>query len=81
MVLLNDGDVRKPFEISNAGRRDGLSWVRVRPRGAEGDFCQSLFGFSGDEPKQMILEDKLGQVETLTFSRSQRNAPVAAAEV
>jgi outer membrane lipoprotein-sorting protein len=29
----------------------------------------------------MILEDKLGQVSTLTFSRSQRNAPVTSAEV
>ena len=61
--------------------KDGLAWLRVKPRGAEADFRQAVLGFAGGELQQMILEDKLGQAATLTFSRSQRNAPVTDAEV
>ncbi|MGC1460255.1 MAG: outer membrane lipoprotein chaperone LolA [Steroidobacteraceae bacterium] len=82
MMLLSGGAaVRKAFAISDAGTRDGLSWLRVKPRAAEADFRQAVLGFAGGELKQMILEDKLGQQATLTFSRSQRNAPVTVAEV
>lgn len=81
MLLSGGADVRKAFEISDAGEKDGLSWLRVKPRGGEADFRQAVLGFAGAELKQMILEDKLGQEATLTFSRSQRNAPVTTAEV
>jgi outer membrane lipoprotein carrier protein len=82
MMLLSGGaEVRKAFAISDAGTKDGLAWVRVKPLAAEADFRQAVLGFAGGELKQMILEDKLGQQATLNFSRSQRNAPVAEAEV
>ena len=81
MLLSGGAAVRKAFVISDAGSKDGLSWVRVQPRGAEADFRQAVLGFAGGELRQMILEDKLGQVATLVFSRSQRNAPVTPAEV
>jgi outer membrane lipoprotein carrier protein len=81
MLLSGGAEVRKAFAISDAGAKDGLSWLRVKPRAAEADFRQAVLGFAGGELKQMILEDKLGQQATLTFSRSQRNAPVTEAEV
>jgi chaperone LolA len=81
MLLSGGADVRKAFEISDAGTKDGLMWLRIKPRGADADFRQAVLGFSAGELRQMILEDKLGQVSTLTFSRSQRNAPVTDAEV
>jgi outer membrane lipoprotein carrier protein len=81
MPLSSSAEVSKAFEIGDAGLKDGLFCVRVRPRGAEGDFRQAVLGFSGGELRQMILGDEHGQVERLTFSRPQRNAPVAAAEV
>jgi outer membrane lipoprotein carrier protein len=81
MLLSGGAEVRQAFEISDAGRKDGLSWLRVRPQGSDADFRQAVLGFAGAELRQMILEDKLGQQATLTFSRSQRNAPVTLAEV
>jgi outer membrane lipoprotein carrier protein len=81
MLLSGGADVRKEFEITDAGSKDGLAWLRIKPRGADADFRQAVLGFAGDELRQMILEDKLGQQSTLTFSRSQRNAPVTSAEV
>ncbi len=82
MMLLSGGaEVRKAFEIGDAGTKDGLAWLRVKPRAAEADFRQAVLGFAEGELKQMILEDKLGELATLTFTRSQRNAPVTQAEV
>jgi outer membrane lipoprotein carrier protein len=81
MLLSGGSEVRKAFEISDAGQKDGLSWLRVKPRASDADFRQAVLGFAGAELRQMILEDKLGQQATLTFSRSQRNAPVTVAEV
>jgi outer membrane lipoprotein carrier protein len=81
MLLSGGAEVRQAFEISDAGQKDGLAWLRVKPRGSDADFRQALLGFAGAELRQMILEDKLGQEATLTFSRSQRNAAVTAAEV
>jgi outer membrane lipoprotein carrier protein len=81
MLLSGGAEVRKSFEISDAGSKDGLTWLRVKPRGAEADFRQAVLGFAGGELQQMLLEDKLGQQSTLVFSRSQRNAPVSSADV
>jgi outer membrane lipoprotein carrier protein len=81
MLLSGGAEVRSAFEISDAGAKEGLSWVRVKPRSKDADFRQAVLGFAGGELKQMILEDKLGQDATLVFSRSERNAPVAVAEV
>jgi len=64
-----------------AGQKDGLSWLRIKPRGSEADFARPCWGLRALKLRQMILEDKLGQEATLTFSRSQRNASVTAAEV
>lgn len=81
MLLSGGAEVRKAFEISDAGSKDGLAWMKVKPRAAEADFREAVLGFAGGELKQMILEDKLGQRATLTFTRSQRNAPVAQSDV
>ena len=80
MLLSGVADLRKSFSIAPAGPRAGLEWVLVEPRDAEADFSSALFGFSGRELKRMILEDKLGQTTTVSFSRIERNAPVAPGE-
>jgi outer membrane lipoprotein carrier protein len=81
MLLSGGADVRKAFEITDAGSKEGLAWLRIKPHGSDADFRQAVLGFAGGELQQMILEDKLGQQSTLTFSHSQRNAPVTSAEV
>ena len=81
MLLSGGAEVRKAFEITEDPKKDGLSWVRVKPLASDADFRQAVLGFGDGELRQMILEDKLGQDATLVFSRSQRNAPVSTAEV
>jgi outer membrane lipoprotein carrier protein len=81
MLLSGGAEVRKAFEISDAGTKEGLAWLRVKPLAGDADFRQAVLGFAGGELRQMVLEDKLGHVATLNFDRSQRNAPVSVAEV
>jgi outer membrane lipoprotein carrier protein len=86
MLLSGTVDVRKNFTVSPAGKRDGLEWVLVEPRGAQADFRRALFGFDAgakgsEELKKLILDDKLGQTATIVFQKVERNGPVAADEV
>jgi outer membrane lipoprotein carrier protein len=81
MLLSGAVDVRKSFNISGVGPREGLDWVLVEPNGAEADFRSALFGFEHGNLKRMILEDKLDQTATIVFQKIERNGPVSAAEV
>lgn len=69
------------FEVSAAGRSDGLDWVRVVPKAPDADFKEARLGFSGRLLRRMVLDDKLGETATLVFEHAERNAPVAASEV
>lgn len=80
-LLSGAGDVRAMFTVSAAGKRDGLDWVKVVPKQSEADFREAQLGFTRGELKRMVLKDKLGQTVRLDFETSERNPPVADAEV
>ena len=78
MLLSGTVDVRAHFTERSAGRREGLEWVYVEPRqAAAADFRSALFGFRNGTLEQMILEDTLGQVATITFEHIEINVPLA----
>lgn len=76
MLLSGVADLRSRFNITPAGKRDGLEWVLVEPHGSDADFRRALFGFQGAELRKMILDDKLGQTATVTFQKIERNVPI-----
>ncbi len=82
-LLSGDGNFHDVFRVASAGKRDGLTWVKVTPKGADADFREVQIGFvgNGTELKRMVLKDKLGQTVRLDFSTSVRNQPVADDEV
>ena len=80
-LLSGDGNVREWFNISAAGRRDGLDWVKAMPRQGDADIREAQLGFEKAELRRMVLKDKLGQTVRLEFSRSERNPTVAEADV
>lgn len=80
MLLSGTVDVRKNFNVTAAGQREGLDWVLVEPHGVDADFRDALFGFANGDLKRMILEDKLGQTATIMFDHIERNVPVSAQE-
>lgn len=80
-LLSGDGNVREWFAVKPDGRKDGMDWVLVIPKEADADFREARMGFGNGELKRMVLKDKLGQTVRLDFYSSERNPPVAEAEV
>jgi len=80
-LLSGDGNIRELFTVAPAGKKDGFDWVLVTPRESDADFREAQLAFQRDELKRMVLKDKLGQTVRLDFTNSERNAPVAEAEM
>lgn len=80
-LLSGDGNIREYFTVAPAGRKDGFDWVLVTPKQGDADFREARLAFGQSELKRMVLKDKLGQTVRLDFFASERNAPVAEAEV
>ena len=73
MLLTGEGDLNAEFTISDGGSAQGLTWSRLVPRGADGDFRELRLGFAGSELRRMTLLDRLGQTTELEFSHIERN--------
>jgi outer membrane lipoprotein carrier protein len=80
-LLSGDGNIRELFTVAPAGRKDGLDWVLVTPKESDADFREARLAFGNSELRRMVLKDKLGQTVRLDFHASERNPPVAEAEV
>ncbi len=80
-LLSGEGNIRELFTVAPAGKKDGFDWVVVTPRQSDADFREARLGFGMSELKRMVLKDKLGQTVRLEFFKSERNPPVAEAEV
>jgi outer membrane lipoprotein carrier protein len=80
-LLSGEGNIRELFTVSSAGRKDGLDWVLVTPKENDADFREARLAFGKSDLKRMVLKDKLGQTVRLDFETSERNPPVADAEV
>jgi outer membrane lipoprotein carrier protein len=80
-LLSGDGNIRDLFTVAPAGKKDGFDWVLVTPKQADADFREARLGFGMSQLKRMVLKDKLGQTVRLDFAASERNPPVAEAEM
>ena len=75
-LLAGSSDVAKAFELSDAGRRDGLEWLQALPRDREAGFERVRIGFGADGLQAMELVDHFGQTTVLRFSKLVRNPKV-----
>jgi outer membrane lipoprotein carrier protein len=78
MLLVGGVNLRDHFEITNLPKSIGLDWVAVKPRGADAEFRSARLGFADNDLRRMEIEDKLGQKTILVFSKTLRNATLAA---
>ncbi len=76
MLLAGGAELRSAFEQRNAGRSEGLDWVKVLPRDPASDFREASFGFQGTQLARMVILDRLGQRSQLRFTQVLRNQPV-----
>ena len=72
-ILFGSNDFEREFEVTELGARDGLEWIRARPRAKDTAFDRIEIGFKAGLPAGMLLVDNFGQTTTLSFSRLERN--------
>ena len=77
LLLAGKASVAESFDISDAGSRDGIDWIRLVPKRTDTDFVEFRLGFAGGELRAMELKDKLQQTTLIEFSDVERNARLA----
>ncbi|HEN47054.1 MAG TPA: outer membrane lipoprotein carrier protein LolA [Mizugakiibacter sp.] len=78
-VLTDPGLLGKTYKLVEEGSRDGLQWLRLRPKTRHAQFKYAELGFADNELRVMRFEDLLGDQTTIRFSHWQRN-PVLPAQ-
>jgi len=76
MLLAGTTPLRAKFNVSSRGRKEGMEWVRVTPKGAEGELKEMRFGFVGLELRRLEIDDKLGQRAVMVFNTRVRNGRI-----
>jgi outer membrane lipoprotein carrier protein len=77
MLLSGDRDVRDGFDVVETFARDGLEWVKLRPKGGSTDFQSVTIGFEGTAPRRLELVDGLNQVTRISLANVAVNPALA----
>ena len=72
-VLIDPAELERQFKAKDIGASDGLDWVQLTPRQAEGAFSEARIGFSDNDLSRMVLVDSLGQRTEIVFTDWTRN--------
>jgi len=79
-ILFGSGSLEQSFTVTALQDKDGLSWLRAKPRNGEAGFVHVDLGFSGSLPARIVLLDAFGQSTHIELSDLVSN-PRLAAEV
>ena len=60
-ILFGSGSLEEAFELSAMPDRDGLAWLRAKPRSGDAGFAHVDIGFAQGLPRQLELLDAFGQ--------------------
>jgi outer membrane lipoprotein carrier protein len=80
LVLSAKRPIEETFELESMSSRDGLDWVRAKPRDMTGTFQAIEIGFKGRDLGMMVLHDNFGQTTRLEFADVRRNPRVSDTE-
>lgn len=73
-ALVDPARLDAQFNVSDAGRKDGLSWLALSPkREGESGFRSAKLGFSKDGLARMHVVDALGQRTEIRFDGWRKN--------
>ncbi|CAK0762207.1 Outer-membrane lipoprotein carrier protein [Gammaproteobacteria bacterium] len=78
LLLSSDTPLEHDFQIKEAGTRDGIEWIELRPQTSDAGFIKAEVGFIGKELRSMELLDNFSQMTRLTFSNLRRNLSLSA---
>ena len=77
-IRFGSGSLEQSFTVTALKDKDGLSWLRAKPRNGEAGFVHVDLGFSGGLPARIILLDAFGQNTHIELSNLVPNPKVAA---
>lgn len=73
-ALIDPGKLDKQFKVADAGSKDGLQWLTLKPRDeANASFQSARLGFGRNGLMQMHVIDVVGQRTQIAFSGWKRN--------
>lgn len=67
-ILFGSGSLEQSFTVTALPDKEGLSWLRAKPRNGEAGFVHVDLGFSGALPARIILLDAFGQSTHIELS-------------
>ena len=77
-VLIDPTELDRQFTISEGGKAEGMDWLLLLPKKAEGaPFAKAKLGFGPSGLIRMELDDALGQHTVIGFSGWNRNPKFA----
>ncbi|MGR3985325.1 MAG: outer membrane lipoprotein chaperone LolA, partial [Gammaproteobacteria bacterium] len=76
MLLAGAAAPKGAYSIEEIGTYARISWVNLRPSGAESGFTEVRMGFEERQLRQMELVDTLDQRTRISFSEIKENAPI-----
>ena len=79
-ILFGSGSLEQSFTVTALQDKEGLSWLRAKPRNGEAGFVHVDLGFLGDLPARIVLLDAFGQSTHIDLSGIVPN-PALAVEV
>jgi outer membrane lipoprotein carrier protein len=76
-ILFGSNDLEKNFTLKDAGTKDGMEWLQATPKAKDTTFDHIGIGLRNGVPVAMELRDSFGQVSLLTFTKFEKNPPIA----
>ena len=76
-ILFGSGSLEQSFTVTALQDKDGLSWLRAKPRSGEAGFVHVDLGFSGGLPARIVLLDAFGQNTHIELSGLVSNPKMA----
>ncbi|NYT83712.1 outer membrane lipoprotein chaperone LolA [Alcaligenaceae bacterium] len=78
-ILFGSGAIEDAFELQDLPPRDGLEWLRAKPRSADAGFTHVEIGFKDSMPQRIDLLDSFGQTTRISLTGIRANPKLDAA--
>ncbi len=79
-ILFGSGSLEQSFDVSPLPGKNGLDWLRAKPRTADAGFARVDIGFSNNQPQRIELLDSFGQTTVVVLSNLKPNPSLPATE-
>lgn len=79
-ILFGSGSLEQSFDVTALPAKDGVDWLRAKPRTADAGFSRVDIGMKNNLPVRVELLDSFGQTTRVDLSAIQANPQLPAKE-